>query len=34
VLATGTSIDPSSLALAGSTLYWSEAGKPFTAQLD
>jgi hypothetical protein len=34
VLASGTDIDPSSLALAGSTLYWTQGGQPFSASLD
>jgi hypothetical protein len=34
VLATGRSIDPQSLALAGSTLYWTQEGKPFSAALN
>jgi hypothetical protein len=34
LLASGEGIDPSSLALAGSTLYWTQAGKPFSAPLD
>jgi hypothetical protein len=33
VLATGTNIVPNSLALAGSTLYWIQEGKPFSAML-
>lgn len=33
VLATSTEIVPSSLALAGSTLYWTEAGKGMSAAL-
>jgi hypothetical protein len=33
LLASGFDIDPHSLALAGSTLYWTQAGKPFSAQL-
>ena len=33
VLASGTDIDPSSLALAGSTLYWTQGGKPASALL-
>jgi len=33
LLAAGTDIDPSSLALAGSTVYWIEAGKPASAEL-
>jgi len=34
VLASGPEIDPTSLALAGSTLYWSEAGRPMSATLN
>jgi hypothetical protein len=34
LLATGRSIDPRSLALAGSTLYWTQEGKPFSAALN
>lgn len=33
VLAVNADIDPSSLALAGSTLYWTEDGKPMSAIL-
>ncbi|MGO9762758.1 MAG: hypothetical protein ACLP1Q_16010 [Solirubrobacteraceae bacterium] len=33
LLASGPDIDPSSLALAGSTLYWTEDGKPMSATL-
>jgi hypothetical protein len=33
-LASGTGIGPSSLALAGSTLYWTQSGKPFSAALN
>ena len=33
VLATGANISPHSLALAGSTLYWTQGGKPFSATL-
>jgi hypothetical protein len=33
VLASGTDIDEHSLALAGSTLYWTQGGKPFSATL-
>jgi hypothetical protein len=33
LLASGSDIDPSSLALAGSTLYWTEGGKPYSATL-
>lgn len=34
VLAAGTTIDPHSLALAGSTLYWTQGGKPESAVLN
>lgn len=34
VLATGPGIDPSSLALAGSTLYWTQGGKPASTMLN
>lgn len=34
LLASGSDIDPSSLALAGSTLYWTQGGKPYSATLD
>lgn len=34
LLASGTAIDPSSLALAGSTLYWTQGGRPFSAFLN
>lgn len=34
VLATGPDIDPLSLALAGSTLYWTQGGQPFAASLN
>ncbi len=34
VLASSPDIDPSSLALAGSTLYWTEGGQPFSASLN
>ncbi len=34
VLAESSAIDPSSLALAGSTLYWMQEGKPMSATLD
>jgi hypothetical protein len=34
VLAAGTDIDPSSLALAGSTLYWTQGGQPASASLN
>jgi hypothetical protein len=34
VLATGTNIVPNSLALAGSTLYSTQEGKPFSATLN
>lgn len=33
VLASGTNIDPHSLALAGSTLYWRQGGKAESATL-
>jgi hypothetical protein len=33
-LASGPSVAPSSLALAASTLYWTQDGKPFSAVLD
>jgi hypothetical protein len=34
VLATGADIDPGSLALAGSTLYWTQGGQPRSATLE
>jgi hypothetical protein len=34
VLASGTDIDPHSLALAGRTLYWTQGGKPFSTPLN
>jgi hypothetical protein len=34
LLASGPGIDPASLALAGSTLYWTEDGKPSSATLN
>jgi hypothetical protein len=34
VLSSGTNIDPHSLALAGSTLYWTQGGKPKSAMLN
>ena len=34
LLAKGSDIDPASLALAGSTLYWTQGGKPFSAPLN
>ena len=34
LLASGTDIDPHSLALSGSTLYWMQGGKPFSTRLD
>jgi hypothetical protein len=34
VLASNTEIAPSSLALAGSTLYWTQGGKPMSAALN
>ena len=33
VLASGTDIGAHSLALAGSTLYWTQGGEPFSARL-
>lgn len=33
ILAVGSNIAPNSLALAGSTLYWMQGGKPFSASL-
>jgi hypothetical protein len=33
-LASGADVSPSSLALAGSTLYWTQGGKPFSAVLN
>jgi hypothetical protein len=33
LVASGGDIDPSSLALAGSTLYWTQGGKPVSASL-
>jgi hypothetical protein len=33
LLASGEDVDGSSLALAGSTLYWTQGGKPFSAPL-
>ena len=33
LLASGTEVDPSSLALAGGTLYWTQDGKAFSAGL-
>jgi hypothetical protein len=33
LVASGIEIDPSSLALAGSTFYWTQGGKPFSAVL-
>jgi hypothetical protein len=33
-LAVGTEIEPRSLALAGSTLYWTQGGKPMSAPLN
>jgi hypothetical protein len=33
VLATGADIAPGSLALAGSTLYWTQGGRPFSGVL-
>jgi hypothetical protein len=34
LLASGANIDRTSLALAGSTLYWTQGGKPYSAPLD
>jgi hypothetical protein len=34
LLAASPEIDPTSLALAGSTLYWMQGGKPMSATLD
>ncbi len=34
VLASGPEVDPSSLTLADSTLYWTQGGKPYSASLD
>ncbi len=34
VLAAGTDVDPRSLALTGSTLYWTQGGKPASAALN
>jgi hypothetical protein len=34
VLATGPDVDPTSLALAGSTLYWAQGDQPFSASLN
>ena len=34
VLAVGSNIAPTSLALAGSTLYWTQGGKPFSTTLN
>ena len=34
LLAASPEIEPDSLALAGSTLYWAEGGKPFSATLE
>jgi hypothetical protein len=34
VVAVGTDIEPRSLALAGSTLYWTQGGKPMSAPLN
>jgi hypothetical protein len=34
VLASSPDIDPTSLALAGSTLYWTQSGQPFSASLN
>ena len=32
--ASGSDIDPHSLALIGSTLYWAQGGNPITASLN
>jgi hypothetical protein len=34
ILASGTNVDPQSLALAGSTLYWTQGGKPSSTTLN
>ncbi len=34
IVATGANIEPRSLALAGSTLYWTQGGKPMSATLN
>jgi hypothetical protein len=34
LLASGTDIDPHSLALVGGTLYWTQGGKPYSATLN
>ena len=34
LLASGAEIDPHSLALAGSTLYWTQGGKPMSSKLN
>ena len=34
LLASGTGVGPKSLALAGSTIYWTEAGRPMSAPLN
>jgi hypothetical protein len=34
LLASSTEVDPSSLALAGSTLYWTQGGKPMSSPLN
>ncbi len=34
LLASGADVDPSSLAIAGSTLYWTQGGKPESATLN
>jgi hypothetical protein len=34
LITSGTDIDPKSLALAASTLYWTQGGKPFAAPLN
>jgi hypothetical protein len=34
MLASGADIDPTSLALAGSTIYWTQGGRPYSATLN
>lgn len=34
VLASGSNIEPQSLALAGNTFYWTQEGKPISAPLN
>jgi hypothetical protein len=34
LLASGAEVDPSSLAIGGSTLYWTQGGKPMSAPLN